>query len=282
MTFLEGALPVAFCPIPVVTDVWDGETYFDGLPSASNSEAILVRGQGTYYPTPGLSLEEVCKLYWGMKRIKLSITDAVWDFTGVGAYGPVFTWALYEDEMLFAYNDDLSTKVCGDPWDSIYTEETVPAPAEALTDYATLGSAVDGPFSSTYGFVKMFEAMEVSGWNILAIVQDAAGKFYPMFQFYLPMEANVVFANDEYPDPNPNDPYLDSKSWFALDSLFAEGWGNAPDNEYSTRLKFFEAEIVPLEDPFLGILLRASDDANQGVPIPEIEEMALTRIAAEL
>jgi hypothetical protein len=52
--------------------IWDGSTRFDGLPSKSQSKAVVVVGPGTEYCIP-LTLQQVVEYYWSVKAVTVTV-----------------------------------------------------------------------------------------------------------------------------------------------------------------------------------------------------------------
>jgi hypothetical protein len=57
-------------------EIWDGETFYDGEPSKSNSELITVVGHGTVLPV-GLTLELLCKLVWRVEEFSVTVPHSL-------------------------------------------------------------------------------------------------------------------------------------------------------------------------------------------------------------
>ena len=77
-------------PFPIVPATqWDGETFFEGIPSADSATYVPVFGGGTYHPL-ALTLPELVRLYWRSRFMRVAVTPGDF-YSGIYPSGFVFT-----------------------------------------------------------------------------------------------------------------------------------------------------------------------------------------------
>lgn len=283
----DGAIP--FCPIPTA-EAWDEVTFFGNVASGNSEKYVPVRGRGTPYPTGPLSLEDVCRIYWGMDKSRLKFTGGNFNLGPDAPTDGQRIWSWDYDEEVIDYRLNIDTRVCGPGWQERPKQFYSPSGPPSLEDHTnflafpqSLADPETVPFPNN-SELSLFYGTSVPMINLTIpqVVKDGDGNYYPYFRIYVPWGVLSWFANTDPPFSEGDPEWLGS--WYVnyLDSLRNPnpGYDDPTILEFPTKLRFFEDDIK--NEEFGGIQLWSAWP-NQAVypdigsPWPSFTDISLER-----